>query len=46
MEFKTNNYVTWDEYVKSHPEISDIAAAKKIQSYEDQVFSLMMRLFR
>lgn len=46
MEYKTQNYVGWDEYIKNHPEISDIDAAKKIQSYEDQVFSLMMRLFR
>ena len=46
MEFKTKNYVTWDEYVEKHPNIAEVPAAKKIQDYEDQVFSLMMRLFR
>lgn len=46
MEFKTKNYVAWDEYLANHPEIADIEAARKIQDYEDQVFSLMMRLFR
>jgi hypothetical protein len=46
MEFKTKNYVTWDEYLESHPKIADVPAAKKIQDYEDQVFSLVMRLFR
>ncbi len=46
MEFNTKNYVTWNEYIAKHPEIQDIEAAKKIQTYEDQVFSLMMRLFR
>lgn len=46
MEFKTKNYVTWDEYVEKHPNIADVPSAKKIQDYEDQVFTLMMRLFR
>ena len=46
MEFKTQNYVTWEEYVAAHPKMAEIPAAKKIQDYEDQVFSLMMRLFR
>ena len=46
MEFKTKNYVTWDEYVEAHPKMAEIPASKKIQEYEDQVFSLIMRLFR
>ena len=46
MEFKTKNYVSWDEYVEKHPNIADVPGAKKIQTYEDQVFSLVMRLFR
>ncbi|MBQ7737896.1 MAG: hypothetical protein IJT62_08705 [Oscillospiraceae bacterium] len=46
MEFKTKDYYTWDEYVKLHPEIQEVEGAKKIQEYEDAVFSLMMRLFR
>jgi hypothetical protein len=40
MEFQSKNYVTWDQYAQMHPEIGDIEAAKKIQSYEDQIFSL------
>lgn len=46
MEFKSKNYVTWDEYLPKHPEIADIEAANKIQNYEDLVFSLVIRLFR
>jgi hypothetical protein len=46
MEFKTKDYVTWDEYLEKHPRMAEVPAAKKIQDYEDQVFSLMMRLFR
>ena len=45
-KFETKNYLTWDQYVEAHPEIANIEGAKKIQDYEDQVFSLMMRLFR
>ena len=46
MEFKTKDYVTWDEYLKAHPEMEAVQGARKIQDYEDQAFSLMMRLFR
>ncbi len=46
MAFQTKNYVSWDEYVEKHPEIAEVPGAHKIQEYEDQVFSLMMRLFR
>lgn len=46
MEFQTKDYLTWNEYLAQHPEIKDVEGAKKIQEYEDQVFTLMMRLFR
>ncbi len=46
MEYKTKNYVPWEEYKEKYPEIKDVPDAKKIQKYEDQVFTLMMRLFR
>lgn len=46
MEFKSINYITWDQYAANHPEISDIEAANRIQNYEDQIFSLVIRLFR
>ncbi len=46
MEYKTKNYVTWEEYKEKHPEIKDVPDAERIQKYEDQVFTLMMRLFR
>ena len=46
MEFNTRNYVTWDEYMEDHQNLSDIESAKRIQIYEDQVFALVLRLFR
>ena len=46
MAYKTQNYVTWDEYLEKHPNVADVPAAKKIQAYEDQAFSLVRRLFR
>lgn len=46
MEFKSENYVTWEDYMKDHQNLSDIEGAKRIQTYEDQVFSLVLRLFR
>ncbi|MBQ7737894.1 MAG: hypothetical protein IJT62_08695 [Oscillospiraceae bacterium] len=46
MEFKTKDYIPWDEYLAQHPEIKDVEGAKKLQEYEDAVFSFMMRLFR
>lgn len=44
--YETKNYVTWNEYLEKHPKMAEVEAAKKIQDYEDQAFSLMMRLFR
>jgi hypothetical protein len=46
MEFKSENYVTWEDYMENHQNLSDIDEAKKIQIYEDQIFSLVLRLFR
>ena len=45
-EFKTQNYTSWEEYIEQRPQIADIQAAKRLQDYEDQVFALVLRLFR
>ena len=45
-DYKTQNYVTWDRYLEEHPKMAEVEASKKIQDYEDQVFNLIMRLFR
>lgn len=45
-EFKTKNYDTWEDYLEKHPNIGDVERAKEIQKYEDQVFALVLRLFR
>jgi hypothetical protein len=45
MEFQSKNYVTWDQYAQMHPEIGDIEGLKN-SKYEDQIFSLVIRLFR
>lgn len=44
--FESENYNTWDKYLKDHENIADIERAKSIQEYEDLVFALVLRLFR
>lgn len=46
MEFESQNYVKWEEYLDNHEHLKDIEQAKAIQAYEDQVFALVLRLFR
>ncbi|MEG0378266.1 MAG: hypothetical protein RR614_07280 [Eubacterium sp.] len=45
-KFKSQNYETWEAYLEKHHNISDIDRAEEIQNYEDQIFALVLRLFR
>lgn len=46
LEFKTKNYTYWQDYIAAHPQIADIKAAERLQNYEDQIFAVVLRLFR
>lgn len=38
-------YKTWEEYKEENEDISQIEGAKKIQSYEEQMYTFIFQLF-